>query len=206
MFRLASPALLAGIIGSLALAPAASAGGPPPTNLNPPPPSYYTCMATGQQTICHVNQIVVEDPVDTDIGCGSGTGAFDMWDQGTIHQRATRYYDADGNLTRRVNHELWAPAWWSNPLTGDIVPYTQSDTTTTVLAVPGDFGSGTETTVGENIYRDPVTGQKVLMSVGRQAVGPDGSVEFRSGKQPFLDAFVGGDMSVFDDICAALAR
>src|ERR1700758_948477 len=93
-----------------------------------------------------------------------------------------------------------------HPLTGDTVPYTQTDTITTVLAVPGDFGSATETTVGENIYRDPRTGEKVLLSVGRQVVSDaDGSVEFRSGKQSFLDAFVNGDMAVFDGVCAALA-
>jgi hypothetical protein len=206
MSRFAKPALVAAALGSLALAPAAIAGQPATADLNPPPPSFYTCMATGDQTICHANRVTVEDPVDTGIVCGTGAAAFDIWDQGTIHQRATRYYNADGNLTRRVNHENWAPAWWSNPLTGDIVPYTQSNTTTTVLAVPGDFGSATETTVGENIYRDPRTGEKVLISAGRQVISDaDGSVEFRSGKQPFLDAFVNGDMSVFDDVCAALA-
>jgi hypothetical protein len=36
-------------------------------------------------------------------------------------------------------------------------------------------------------------------------VAADRTVEFRSGHQPFLDAFVDGDMSVFDAVCAALA-
>ncbi len=71
--------------------------------------------------------------------------------------------------------------------------------------MPGDFGSATETTVGENIYTDPETGKKVLRSVGRQVVGADGRLEFRSGQQPFVDAFVDGDLSVFDAVCAALA-
>ena len=44
------------------------------------------------------------------------------------------------------------------------------------------------------------------MSVGRQTVTEDGAVEFRSGKQPFLDAFVNGDMTVFNDVCTALAQ
>jgi hypothetical protein len=74
-----------------------------------------------------------------------------------------------------------------------------------VLAVPGDFGSATETTVGENVYTDPVTHQKVLRSAGRVVFGADGSLDFRAGQQPFLDAFVYGDMSVFDGVCAALA-
>ena len=74
-----------------------------------------------------------------------------------------------------------------------------------VLAVPGDFDSATETIVGETIWTDPQTHKKVLRSVGRQVVAADGTIEFRSGQQPFLDAFVDGDMSVFDAVCAALA-
>jgi hypothetical protein len=71
--------------------------------------------------------------------------------------------------------------------------------------VPGDFSSAVETTVGEIVQTDPVTHQKVLRSVGRTVIGADGNVEFRSGQQPFLDAFVNGDMSVFDGVCAALS-
>jgi hypothetical protein len=73
-----------------------------------------------------------------------------------------------------------------------------------VFAVPGDFDSATQTIVGENIYTDPVTHKKVLASTGRVVFGADGSL-FRAGKQPFIDAFVDGDMSVFDAVCAALA-
>jgi hypothetical protein len=46
---------------------------------------------------------------------------------------------------------------------------------------------------------------KVLRSIGRTVIGSDGTVDFRSGQQQFLDAFVDGDMSVFNDLCAALA-
>ena len=73
-----------------------------------------------------------------------------------------------------------------------------------MLAVPGDFDSATETLVGSNIYTDPVTHQKVLRNAGRSVFGADGLID-ASGQQPFVDAFVDGDMSVFDDICAALA-
>jgi hypothetical protein len=137
--------------------------------------------------------------------CGSGADAFVIHDNAVLHQRATRWYDADGNLTRRVLHERWKPAFWSNPLSGKVVPYTQTGKITTVLAVPGDFDSATETTVGENIYTDPVTHKKVLRSAGRVVFGADGTLEFRAGQQPFLDAFIDGDMSVFYAVCAALA-
>jgi hypothetical protein len=205
-FTITTRALIAGTISALALVPATQAAQPATDELNPPPPSFLTCKAVGTGTICEgTSYSVKESEEQPELVCGSGADAFTIYDQGDIYQRVTRWYDADGNLTRRVIHERWTPAWWSNPLTGATVPYTQTNKITTVLAVPGDFGSATETTVGENIYTDPETGKKVLRSVGRTVFGADGSLEFRSGQQPFLDAFVDGDMSVFDAVCAALA-
>jgi hypothetical protein len=199
-------ALIAGAIGAFTLIPAAQAGQPATDELNPPPPSYLTCKAVGTGTICQgARHFVKESEEQPELVCGSGADAFTIYDQGDIYQHATRWYDADGNLTRRVIHERWAPAWWSNPLTGTTVPYTQSNTITSVLAVPGDFDSAIETTVGENIYTDPETGKKIMRSVGRTVFGADGSLDFRAGQQPFVDAFVNGDMSVFDAVCAALA-
>jgi hypothetical protein len=186
-------------------APAALAAPPAADQLNPPPPPFLTCTPTGSGTICKGARHLVEEPVDTEIVCGSGADAFHIYDQGEILQRAIRWYDADGNLTRRVIFERWKPAWWSNPLTGATVPYTQTNKFTAVLAVPGDLDSATTTIVGETIWTDPQTHKKVLRSVGRQVLAADETVEFRSGQQPFLDAFVDGDMSVFDAVCAALA-
>ena len=199
-------ALIVGAISAFALVPAVQAAQPVTDVLTPPPPSYLTCKAVGQGTICDGSrQFVKESEEQPELVCGSGADAFTIYDQGEIHQHATRWYNADGNLTRRIIFERWVPAWWSNPLTGATVPYTQSNKITSELAVPGDFGSATETTVGENIYTDPETGKKVLTSVGRTVFGADGSLEFQSGQQPFVDAFVDGDMSVFDAVCAALA-
>src|SRR5689334_25416595 len=75
--------------------------------LNPPPPAFLTCRAVGNGAICEGTRNLVEDPVDTGIVCGSGVDAFDIFDQGLIHQHVIRYYDANGNLTRRVIHEQW---------------------------------------------------------------------------------------------------
>jgi hypothetical protein len=203
---LTKPALVAGAVGILVLASAASAAALSATdNLNPPPPTFLTCKAVGEETMCSGTRLRVVEPVDTGIVCGSGTDAFDIFDQGEEHQHLARRYDRDGNLTRQDNDERWTSARWSNPLTGATVPYTQTNKITTVLAVPGDFSSATETTVGEIIFTDPVTGKKVLRNVGRTVIGSDGTVEFRAGQQQFLDAFVDGNMSVFDDLCAALA-
>ena len=192
-------------IGALVLAPGAIAAPPAPQDLNPPAPDYYTCKPVGTGTICsgRFEEIKVAEPQD-ELVCGSGASAFVVHDNAHLFARATRWYDADGNLVRRVIQERWKSAFWSNPLSGKTVPYTQTDKITDVLAVPGDFTSATETLVGSNIYTDPVTHRKVLRNTGRNVFGADG-LEFRAGHQPFIDAFVDGDMSVFDDVCAALA-
>lgn len=192
-------------IGAVVLASAAWAGQTVTQTLNPPPPDFVTCKAVGTGTICEgTRQFVKDEERQDELVCGSGPDAFTIYDNGSVDQHSTRWYDADGNLTRRIIHERWAPAWWSNPLNGKTVPYTQTDTITTELGVPGDFDSATETTVGENIYTDPATHKKVLSSTGRTVFGPAG-LESSSGQQPFVAAFVDGDMSVFDDVCAALS-
>jgi hypothetical protein len=199
-------ALLAGAIGALAMAPGASAAPPAPEELNPPPPDFLVCKPLGAGTICtgSFQEVKVSEP-QPELVCGSGPEAFVIHDNAILDARATRWYNADGDLTKRVVQERWHSAFWSNPLSDKTVPYTQTDKITTVFAVPGDFDSATETIVGENIYTDPVTHKKVLASTGRVVFGADSSLEFRAGKQPFIDAFVDGDMSVFDAVCAALA-
>jgi len=194
MFRFATPAL-AGILGALALAPAAFA------ELNPPAPDFYTCRDTGTQTICHAHRAFREDPYDSEIPCG-----FTVYDEGDITQVASRYYNADGNLVRRVINETWNNAFWSNPLTGDTVPYTQRGITTEVLAVPGDLSTATGTQTGQTQFTDPVTHKKVMRGAGRVVIAPDGSIESSSGPQWFIQAFYDGDLSVLDGVCAALAR
>jgi hypothetical protein len=198
-------ALLVVVLGATTAAAQAQAP-PAPEELNPPPPDFLVCKPLGAGTICtgSSQEVKVAEP-QPELVCGSGPDAFVIHDNAVLHQRVTRWYNADGDLTKRVLHERWSPAFWSNPLTGKTVPYTQTNKITTVLAVPGDFDSATETIVGENIYTDPVTHQKVLASTGRVVFGADGSLDFRAGQQPFLDAFIDGDMSVFDAVCAALA-
>jgi hypothetical protein len=195
-------ALIAGVLGALALAPSAFAGQPPRGDLNPPPPDIYTCKATADQTICRASRVEREDPVVTDVDCPG----FPIVDQGDVASELVRRYDADGNWVKRVRRDRWTNAFWSNPLNGNTITYTQRDITTDVLGVPGDESTITETLVGENIYTDPVTHKKVMASVGRTVWGPDGSLEFSAGQQPFVERFVFGDPSAFDALCAALAR
>ena len=199
-------ALLAGAIGALAMAPGASAAPPEPEDLNPAPPDFVVCKPLGAGTICtgSFQEVKVSEP-QPELVCGSGIDEFVIHDNAVLDARLALRYNADGDVTKVVEQERWSPAFWSNPLSGKTVPYTQTAKITTEFAVPGDFDTATLTIVGENIYTDPVTHKKVLASTGRVVFGADGSLDFRAGQQPFIDAFVDGDMSVFDAVCAALA-
>ena len=172
--------------------------------LTPPPPSFETCKTVGNGTICQGHRTLSYGPVDASIVCGNGASAFDIFDSATFDQVAKRSYDQNGNLTRRDIHENYSTGQFSNPLTGAVVPYTQHDNITDVLAVPGDISSATRTFTGENIYK-PAHGAPVLLNAGKVVTAPDGTVEFRSGPQDFLDYFVNGDTSVIQKLCAALA-
>ena len=193
---------IAGVLGALVLAPSAFAGQPPRSDLNPPPPDFYTCQATGDQTICRAERQEHHDPAPTGVFCPT----FEVSDQGDVEQQLMRRYDKDGNFVERVIRERWTNAMWSNPLTGDTVPYTQRGITHDVATVPGDLDSIVETLNGENIYTDPVTHKVVMRSTGRIVFGPDGSLLDYSGNQWVVDVFYNGDTSVLDGVCAALAR
>jgi hypothetical protein len=191
-------------LGLLFVVPASFAGQPVTQPLNPPAPPPYVCMATGNGTICTAQDSFSYGPVDTGLVCGSGASAFDIFDQGMGTEVKRRFYDANGNYTKRIGLSEYSSAYWSNPLTGDIVPYTQTTRETDVLVVPGDPSQGEWVTQsGQNIYRDPTTNKTVLLNAGRTVFAPDGSLEFSAGPQPFQDYF-NGNTSAFDALCAAL--
>jgi hypothetical protein len=171
--------------------------------LNPPPPPEYTCQTGGNGTICRADVPNNYGPVDTGIVCGSGANAFDIFDSATGDQQKTRYYDQNGNLTRRVIHETYSSGQFSNPLTGAAVPYTQHDTITDVFGVPGNLDTATETNVGENIFK-PAQGAPVFKYAGRFVTAPDGTIEFQAGQNDFFK-LMAGDTSVLQKLCAALA-
>jgi hypothetical protein len=203
--KMLTAALPAALVGLFATATAAVAGQPAPQTLDPPPPDIYACTPNGGGTICRATQteVKVSEP-QPELVCGSGAASFVIHDNGRVDQRWTRVYDNDGKLTKREVREYWSDTFWSNPLSGKTVPYTQFDRITDILTSPGDFDSTVETQVGENQYFDPATHKLVLSSAGRIVFGPDGLVA-ESGPQPFIEAFEFGDMSVFDPVCAALS-
>jgi hypothetical protein len=170
----------------------------------PGPDQGSTCNTIGGGTICRFSHVEALGPLDTGIVCGSGADAFDIFDQFVDHESRTWWYDENGNLTRRTDHDVYSFGQWSNPTTGATVPYTQHNVETDVLAVPGDFTSATITFTGENIYR-PATGAPVLMEVGRQVFNWDLSQLLSShGPNEIYAALYEGDPHAFDQMCAAL--
>jgi hypothetical protein len=191
------------ILGALLLAPAASAGAgqPCPSNLNPPPLSFETCQTVGGGTIASGSRVVSDPLADQFITCGTGASAFDIYNQDTYDQHATRWYDQDGNLLRRHIHDHYTFGQWSNPLAGTVVPYTQ---TTIENDEYSDMSSGTATFTGETMFHG--TGAPVLWGNGRQLTNADGSVIYESsGRNDFVLYFNENDPAAFDLICAALA-
>ena len=196
---------LAPIVGALLLAPAASAqaGHPCSPTLNPPPPSFETCQTVGGGTIASGSRVESYGP--TDMGPCLTDPSFDVFDQGTFNQHATRWYDQNGDLTRRHIYDHYTFGQWSNPLAGTVVPYTQNNVENDEYAIPGDMNSGTTTFTGESMYHDG-TGAPVLWGNGRQVnSNVDGSLIESSGRNDFVLAFVENDPSVFAPVCAALA-
>jgi hypothetical protein len=204
-----SPLRRAAAIASLASAIGAAAFSGPPAfgessdteALTPPPPSFYTCKPVGAGTLCKGTISESFGPEETGLICGSGGDAFTVFDYGEFTEHAARWYDRDGNLTRRVRHDH-IEAFSTNPLTGATVPYRQRETHTTVLATPGDLGTATTTHTGVLIFTLPRLGQ-IALEAGRVVEGPDG-IEFRAGPQDFVDYYENGDLSAVQELCSAL--
>ena len=136
---------LARIVGSviavLALAGPVAAKSPvDPNTLNPPPPDFFnaTCEQTGGHILCNLafsDPDIVDEP--SGIVCGSTELLFSQ-------QRSVigkRFYDADGNLTRRHFREFF-DGTFNNPDTGRVATWTQHDTIIDDLTVPGDLSTG----------------------------------------------------------------
>ena len=104
---ISGPAIIATGLAAFTLASAgpAAAGQPVTQTLTPPPPSFETCKTVGNGFICEGARTMTYGPDDTGIVCGTGAGAFDIFDQGTHNQHAIRFYNAAGDLTRRVIHD-----------------------------------------------------------------------------------------------------
>ena len=182
-----------GAMLAIAIAPAAMAAGIDPGTLNPVPPDFYACNATGGGAICRAHTVEPYSGEATGIWCGSGASAVELLDNGVRDVEATRWYDRDLNLTRRVRMTIFRNAFLSNPANGRTLGYAQHNTDIDDLAVPGDFASSTFTGHGVLSITAPGYGPLVL-TAGRIVVSPDGTIE----------AISGPDRAHVNDLCAAL--
>lgn len=200
-FSFAAPLVALALVSA---SQAAASGGPCSPSLTPQPPTYESCRMVGGGTIASGSNAVTYDATDTGITCGTGSNAFDIFDQGAYDINAIRYYDQNGDLTRRVIHYDEPSGQWTNPLTGAALGYTQRYVQTDVLAVPGDLTTSTETVTGENLMRMP-TGAPVLFGMGRQVYNFDQSELFSSaGRNDYVAAFFDGDSAPLARVCGAL--
>jgi len=190
--------------GALILVTAGLAGQPVTQTLNPPPPSWQTCKAVGNGTICEGTNTEAYGPVDTGFVCGTGASAFDIFDAAIDEFRIRKFFDEDGNLVRRDFYDNYVFGENSNPLTGAVVPYRQTDRRVEIFAVPGDVSTATTTITWEISARAP-GGAPLFRNTGRTVQGPDGTTEFRAGPLGFWTLLLDGDRSVLDPFCAALA-
>ncbi len=190
------------VLAALVIAGPASAGQPVVGQLNPEPPDIYSCKATGDGTICRASTVESYADEPTGIICGSDIDSFEVLDTAIRHLDATRWYDREGNLTRRERTSRLVEAHLSNPVTGASVSYAQHNTDIDQLAIPGDFN--TDTWTGHGVLAITVPGSgAVVLEAGRTIVGPGGNVEAQSGPSDLSDYF-NGDASVVADMCAAL--
>ena len=114
-----------------------------------------------------------------------------------------RYYDQNGNLTRRHFREILSGTF-SNPSTHAAVSFDGKDTQLHDLTIPGDVSTGTVMVTGSfHIYLPQ--GGTVLFEAGRTIEAADGSALLReSGPHPFADYFVFGDTAAVQPLCDAL--
>ncbi len=193
-------AILSGLALASVLGPAAVLAGPPATQaLNPEPPDFYTCNPVGGGTICRA---LTSDPYGPD-ATGIFCGAAELLDQGVRTIAATRYYDADGNLTRRVRIFDFNDTHLTNPATGATLYYHQHNTDWEDLIVPGDLSSAVLHGHGVMSITAPGYGS-VLRGAGVTVVAPDGTLLHRGGLAEDADYYNTGDSSIVADLCAAL--
>jgi hypothetical protein len=188
--------VVAGFVGLLALFVVA-----PLSQARPP---VDRCQAVGGGgTICRTSDVITMGPDDTGFVCGSGADAFDIFDQSVHNEAVTEWFDENGNLTYREDHDVYSFGQWSNPTTGATVPYTQHNVEIDRFPVPGDFTTATITFTGENIYR-PTTGPPVLMEVGQQVFNFNDELLYTHGPNELIGFVYGLDPHGLDGICAAL--
>jgi hypothetical protein len=189
---------------SLAASVAAGSSGTTvdPSTLNPPPPPTFNpvCEKVGGGTICTVN-FKETFAGGSGVICSSGANTYEVFQFQNRTVRGHRYYDRNGNLTRRHFKEV-LNGTFTNPLNHQAVSFSGTDTHLHDLTIPGDITSGTENITGSfRIYL--AQGGTVLLEAGRTIETPDALLS-EKGPHPLVDYFVFGDTAAVQPLCDAL--
>jgi hypothetical protein len=180
------------------------AGQSDPNTLNPPPPPQFNpvCKSVGGGTICTVQ---FSDPPfagGSGVICGSGASAYEVFQFQNRSVIGHRYYDENGNLTRRLFHEV-DTGTLTNPINQVAVSFSVRGTTLHDLSISGDLTSGTQILTGSfRVYRPH--GGIVILEAGRTVASGTGDFIRESGPHPFQDYFVFGDTAAVQPLCDAL--
>lgn len=188
-------------IGTL-LAVAALAGPPVLPTLNPPVPSYYTCDATGSGAICRGQLVETVNQEPSGIVCGTASNPVELLFSGADAFALTRYYDTNGNLTRRVRHEQFGGTLL-NPVTGLSAKLTASDNLIDTLAVPGNFDTTTLQLTGALFQVVLPGGGMLILDAGRLRLDAQENLLSGSGNLA-LDAYFSGNREAAAKLCSAL--
>lgn len=176
-----------------------------PSTLNPPPPPQFNpvCERVGGGTICTVQ---FSDPPfagGNGVFCGTGVTSYEVYLFQNRSVTGKRYYDQNGNLTRRHFDEV-DTGTVSNPINHKALSFSARLTTLHDLSTSGDITSGTLviTGVARNYLHQ---GGVVILEAGR-TISAAGTGDFirESGPHPFLDYFVFGDSAAIQPLCDAL--
>jgi hypothetical protein len=200
-------ALAISLVAVLATAPVSQALADPPSlpPLNPPPPGFLNCRPTGNGAICEGTRQLTDDPAPTGIFCGTPNNPVELIGADIVNQRATRYYNRDGNLTLRVIHED-IQGTITNPVTGLAANIEAHGTRNHEPAVPGDLSTFTERSTGTTRFYLPGAGV-LVHDAGLSIIvfsGDEAFIQREEGQHDQDDYFGLGDTSVMAALCAAL--
>ena len=201
--HLARSVALAIGVGLVLAAPVAAGEPVDPNTLNPPPAASFnaTCERTGHRIVCEIafsDPPLVSEP--SGIICGGGDLLFSQ----TRDVVGKRFYDADGNLTRRHFREAFAGTV-TNPSSGITLDWVAHNTIIHDLAVPGEIASGHTSITGQQI-RIFGTNGTVLVDVGHLVIDEStGELLHSSGKHAFDDYFINGNTAALAPLCDAIS-
>jgi len=175
-----------------------------PATLNPPPPPEFNpiCESVGNGTMCTVQ---FSDPPfagGSGVICGSGVNAYEVFQFQNRSVVGKRFYDQNGNLTRKIFREVLAGTF-SNPVIHTAASFVGGATNHVDLTIPGDTSSGTVTLTGSfHVYLP--RGGTVIFQAGKSVESGTGDFIRESGPHPFQDYFVFGDTAAVQPLCNAM--